>query len=149
MSHFARGFGLPLSDFVREFLDYFGLQSHHLPANAIASLSAYISASEGYFGLWPSVPVWSKFFQIRSNIVPDKSLHPSEKSLTQCGAASITPRRKSEFPRVAGLESCKKWHRSFFYVKNTGKEKKIRLPAFSIAPPLRRIGPTTPGRVML
>src|SRR3954464_12356224 len=138
MSHFARGFGLPLSVFAREFLDYFGLQPHHLPANAIASLSAYISASEGYFGLWPSVPVWSKFFQIRSNVIPDKSLHPSDKSLTQCGAASITPRRNSEFPRVAGLEYCKKWHRSFLYVKNTGKEDKIRLPAFSIGTPSKK-----------
>src|SRR3954471_373712 len=134
MSHFARGFGLPLSDFAREFLDYFGLQPHHLPANAIASLSAFICASEGYFGLWPSVHVWLKFFQIRSNVVPDKSLHPSEKLLTQCGAASIIPRRKSEFPRVAGLESCKKWHKSFFYVKNSGNEDKIWLPAFSIGP---------------
>src|SRR3954467_7969036 len=138
MSHFARGFGLPLNDFSREFLDYFGLQPHHLPANAIASLSAFISASEGYFGLWSSVHVWSKFFQIRSNVVPDKSLHLSEKLLTQCGAASITPRRKSEFPRVAGLESCKKWHGSFFYVKNTGKEDKIRLPTFSIGPPSKK-----------
>src|SRR3954471_2230608 len=135
MSHFARGFGLPLSDFAREFLDYFGLQPHHLPANAIASLFAFISASEGYFGLWPSVHVCSKFFQIRSNVVPDKSLHSSEKSLTQCGAASITPRRKSVFPRVTGLESCKKWHKSFFYVKNRGTKDKIRLPAFSIGPP--------------
>ena len=138
MSHLARGFGLPLSDFAKDFLDYFGLQPHHLPANAIASLSAFISASEGYFGLWPSVHVWSKFFQIRSNVVPDKSLQPSEKLLTQCGAASITPRRKSEFPRVAGLESCKKWHRSFFYVKNTGKEDKIQLPALSIGPPSKK-----------
>src|SRR3954463_1039121 len=62
MSHFARGFGLPLRDFAKDFLDYFGLQPHHLPANAIASLSAFISASEGYFGLCPSVHVWSKFF---------------------------------------------------------------------------------------
>src|SRR4051812_45253308 len=135
MSHFAWGFCLPLSDFAREFLDYFGLQPHHLLANAIASLSAFISSSEGYFGLWPSVHVWSKFFQIRSNVIPDKSLHPSEKVLTQFGAASITPRRKSEFPRVAGLESCKKWHRSIFYIKNTRKEDKIRIPTFSIATP--------------
>src|SRR4051812_39503190 len=47
MSHFSRGFGLPLSNFAKAFLDYFGLQPHHLLANAIASLSAYISASEG------------------------------------------------------------------------------------------------------
>ena len=150
MSHFARGFGLPLSEFARSFLDYFGLQSHHLPANVVASLSAFISASEGYFGLWPSVDIVpDKFFQIRANVVPDKSLHPSEKYLTQCGAASITPRKNSVFPRVAGLESCKKWHKSFFYVKNTGKEDKIRLPAFSIGPLPRGTGPTTPGRAML
>src|SRR4051812_48589959 len=60
MSHFARGFGLPLSDFAKDFLD------------------------------------------------------------------------------VAGLESCKKWHRSFFYVKNIRNEDKIRLLAFYIGPPSKK-----------
>ena len=43
LMHFERGFGLPVSDFFRGFLDFFGLQPHHLPANAIVSLSAFSS----------------------------------------------------------------------------------------------------------
>ena len=44
-------------------------------------------------------------------------------------------RPRSQFPRVKGLESCKKWLKSFFYVKNMTDEDKIRLPKFDIHPP--------------
>lgn len=30
VSHFESGFGLPVSDFIQQFLDHFGLQPHHL-----------------------------------------------------------------------------------------------------------------------
>ena len=61
-AHFERGFGLPVSDFMHNFLNKFRLQPHHLPANAITTLSAYVSFSEGYLGLWPSINLWSKYF---------------------------------------------------------------------------------------
>ncbi|KAK1693965.1 hypothetical protein QYE76_010662 [Lolium multiflorum] len=35
-AHLDRGLGLPASAFFRRFLDFFGLQPHHLPANAAA-----------------------------------------------------------------------------------------------------------------
>ena len=38
LSHFQRGFGLPVSDFFRDWLSTYHLQPHHLPANAITSL---------------------------------------------------------------------------------------------------------------
>ena len=41
VSHFARGFGLPASNFFRAFLDLFHIQPHHLPANAIITLSCF------------------------------------------------------------------------------------------------------------
>ncbi|KAE8820559.1 hypothetical protein D1007_01303 [Hordeum vulgare] len=44
--HFARGFGLPLSDFFSGFLVQFGLQPHHLTANAIRQLAAYFTLCE-------------------------------------------------------------------------------------------------------
>lgn len=50
-SHFERGFGLPASPFFRSFLDRFLLQPHHLPANAITMLLAFIAFCEGYLGL--------------------------------------------------------------------------------------------------
>ena len=34
-SHFERGLGLPASLFCRAWLDFFGLQPHHLGANAV------------------------------------------------------------------------------------------------------------------
>ena len=55
LAHFERGFGLPVSDFFRKFLDFFGLQPHHLPANAIVSLSAFSSFTEGYLSLCPTI----------------------------------------------------------------------------------------------
>ena len=36
----------------------------------------------------------------------------------ECGAATVTPRKGSVFPRIQGLQTCKKWQTSWFYVKN-------------------------------
>ena len=36
------------------FLEKFGLQPHHLPANAFTTLSALVSFAESYLGLWPT-----------------------------------------------------------------------------------------------
>jgi hypothetical protein len=43
VAHFERGFGLPASNFFRQFLDFYKLQPHHLPCNAIFYLSCYVS----------------------------------------------------------------------------------------------------------
>ncbi|XP_024310315.1 uncharacterized protein LOC112268638 [Brachypodium distachyon] len=55
--------------------------------------------------------------------------------MTQCGAATVIPRRGSIFPHIQGLESCKKWLRNFFYVKNSSAADKINLPGFEVGPP--------------
>jgi hypothetical protein len=55
ISHFERGFALPVSDFFRDFLNHYDLQSHHLPANAVMILSALAAFCEGYAGIEPFV----------------------------------------------------------------------------------------------
>ena len=55
--------------------------------------------------------------------------------MTQCGAATIIPRCSSIFPRVQGLESCRKWLRSFFSMKNATRDDLINLPAYVASPP--------------
>jgi len=139
VAHFERGFGLPISDFTKKFFEKFGLQPHHLPANAITTLSAFISFTEGYLGLWPSINLWSKYFRFRTQVVPDPENHSTPKEMTQCGAATVLPRRSSIFPRIRGLESCRKWLRSFFYVKNTTKIDMIGLPKFVVGPPVQKL----------
>ena len=54
-SHFERGFGLPISDFLKRFMEHYHLQPHHLPANAMVLLSSAVTLSEGYLGLWPTL----------------------------------------------------------------------------------------------
>jgi hypothetical protein len=55
--------------------------------------------------------------------------------MTQCGAATIMSRKGSNFPKIELLESCKKWQRTFFYVKNTTNEDLINLLAYVNVPP--------------
>ena len=72
-------------------------------------------------------------------MIPNPSDPGAPKELTQTGAATVTPRRTSIFPRIDRLESCRKWQRSFFYVKNTTNVDPINLPRFSIGPPTTQL----------
>src|SRR3954470_5082682 len=69
LSHFERGFALPVSTFFSLFLSTFHLQTHHLPANAIGSLSCFIYACEDYLGICPIVLLWAKYFSFRAQVV--------------------------------------------------------------------------------
>jgi hypothetical protein len=55
--------------------------------------------------------------------------------MTQCGAATIMSRKGSDFPKIELLESCKKWQKSFFYVKNTTDVDLLNLPEYVDLPP--------------
>ena len=135
VAHFERGFGLPSSAFFRNFLDKFLLQPHHPPSNAILTLYSFLAFTEGYLGLWPSINLWSKFFAFQKQVIPNPDDPTAVKEMRQCGAATMVPRRNTIFPRVQGLESCQKWLRSFFYVKNMTGVDLINLPEFKIGPP--------------
>ncbi|KAK1698889.1 hypothetical protein QYE76_015586 [Lolium multiflorum] len=131
-AHFDRGLGLPASRFFRQFLDFFGLQPHHLPANACVLLSCYVAFMEGYAGLWPDVEFWSRLFYLKSQM--------TEGRLRTCGAASIYPRAGSSFPKIPTVDSVKNWQMSFFYVKNANPAFDwINLPEYNSAPPTSRL----------
>ena len=65
LSHFKRGFGLPASGFFRDFLEFFGLQPHHLGVGAIVQLSGFVTLYEGYLGVEPSIDLWVRFFSLK------------------------------------------------------------------------------------
>jgi hypothetical protein len=55
-----------------------------------------------------------------------------------CGTASFYVRKTADFPGLKGKESCKKWQRSFFYVKNLKEgADHINLPPFDANGPER------------
>ncbi|KAK1687022.1 hypothetical protein QYE76_047870 [Lolium multiflorum] len=130
--HLDRGLGLPASTFFRQFLDNFGLQPHHLPANACILLSCYVAFMEAYAGLWPDIDFWSRLFYLKAQT--------TEGRLRACGAASIYTRPGTPFPKIPTVDSVKNWQMSFFYVRNEGQlVDRINLPEFNPAPPVGRI----------
>ena len=108
VSHFERGFGLPVSYFFRAFLDKYHLQPHHLPPNTVLFLLALATFQEGYLGLWPTVDLCARLYVLSAQSKHDKdSTEP--KQLVDCGAAMLKPRKNSEYCKVRGPGSVKKW----------------------------------------
>ncbi|KAK1678906.1 hypothetical protein QYE76_039754 [Lolium multiflorum] len=135
-AHFERGFGLPASDFFRRFLDFYELQPHHLPGNAIFYLSSYVAFMEGFVGLLPTVDTFACFYNLRIKLIQDKKL-PLPRPIVQCGACILTPRQGSTFYKFPGLESCRAWQQTFFYVRNSGAADFINLLAYAPGAPSR------------
>jgi hypothetical protein len=144
ISHFERGFTLPASDFFQDLLDNYDLQPHHLPANTVMILSAFAAFCEGYAGIEPFAQGWAKYFKLRKQSAqeprnkddpPETAQEMKDRPMTQCGAATIMSRKGSDFPKIELLESCKKWQKSFFYVKNTTDADLLNLPPYVDEPP--------------
>ncbi|KAK1683551.1 hypothetical protein QYE76_044399 [Lolium multiflorum] len=136
LAHFERGFGLPVSSFFRSFLDFYKLQPHHLPGNAVFYLSCYATFMEAYIGIRPTRETFARFFALRINSVQGLEI-PKPKPPVQCGSCIIGSRQQSPFFKFSGLESCRLWQGTFFYVKNNDAAYLIDLPPFDPAPPTR------------
>jgi hypothetical protein len=134
-THCTRGFGLPASPFFRAFCEFFGLQPHHLGANAVLALASFACYCEAYVGVWPTVDLWAKFFYLR---VQKASLKGQE--MAACGAASIYLWRNVGFPKIPLPDSTKKWQRTFFYARNVDpSDDRINLPAFANVVPTEKL----------
>jgi hypothetical protein len=128
--HFPRGFALPVSSFTRLFLDHFRLQPHHIGANTMMILSAFATLCEAYLGIWPNVELFRRLIYFKTQT--------AETIPVICGTASFYARKTADFLGIKGKESCKKWQRSFFYVKNLKEgEHHINLPPFEAGGPER------------
>ncbi|KAK1664256.1 hypothetical protein QYE76_052415 [Lolium multiflorum] len=136
LAHFERGFGLPPSSFFLDLLDFYKLQPHHLPGNSIFYLSCYTTFMEAYIGIRPTRETFARFFALRINSVQGVDI-PAPKPPVQCGSCIISSRQGSPFFKFSGLESCRLWQGTFFYVKNNGAADLICLPPFDPAPPAK------------
>jgi hypothetical protein len=126
--HFPRGFALPVSSFLRWFLDHFRLQPHHIGANAMMTLAAFVTLCEAYLGIWPNVELFRRLIYFKTQT--------AETVPVICGTASFYAHKTADFPGIKGKESCKKWQRSFFYVRNLKEgADHINLPPFEASGP--------------
>ncbi|KAE8794689.1 dead-box atp-dependent rna helicase 40 [Hordeum vulgare] len=94
----------PTPPFISDWLNFFGLQPHHLAPNTILQLSAFVILCEGFLGIEPRLDLWrSLFFFKQQSIALDKA--ELEKlagpcQMTPCGVALVHHRSKSGFPQL-------------------------------------------------
>jgi hypothetical protein len=91
---------------------------------------------EAYIGIRPTRETFARFFALRINSVQGKEI-PKPKPPVECGSCIVGSRQGSTFFKFTGLESCRAWQGTFFYVKNNGRANLIDLPPFQVGPPSR------------
>jgi hypothetical protein len=92
--HFARGFTLPASDFLRQFMDHFHLQPHHIGANAMMTLAVFVALCEAYLGIWPNVELFHRLIYFKTQT--------ADAIPVVCGTASFYVRKTADFPGLKG-----------------------------------------------
>nr|XP_051209202.1 uncharacterized protein LOC127326372 [Lolium perenne] len=100
--------------------------------------------AEAYVGLLPTKEAFARFFGLRINSVQGKNI-PNPKPPVQCGSCIISARQGSPFFKFSGLESCRAWQETFFYVKNKGAADFINLPAYIPGTPSKANWKFNPG----
>jgi hypothetical protein len=129
-NHFPWGFALPTCSFLRQFLDHFHLQPHHLGANVMMTLAAFAALCEVYLGICSKVELFCQLIYFKTQT--------ADTIPVVCRTASFYARKTTDFPGLKGKESYKKWQRSFFYVKNLKEgADHINLPPFDTNGPER------------
>ncbi|KAE8805077.1 hypothetical protein D1007_18921 [Hordeum vulgare] len=128
-THFLVGFGLPVSYFVRQFLEFYGLRMHHLGPNSVLYLACFATLCEAYLGFLTFPSLLRFFFHFRAEMHDNMSY--------SCGGVVVYRRRGGPFSKMKWIDSFKKWKRSFFYVRNIGHERDwVNLPLFVDMPPI-------------
>jgi hypothetical protein len=94
------------------------------------TLAAFATLCKAYLGILPNVELFRRLIYFKTQT--------EETIPVICGTASFYARKTVDFPGIKGKESCKKWQRSFFYMKNLKEgADHINLPTFEASGPER------------
>jgi hypothetical protein len=95
------------------------------------TLSAFATLCEAYLGIWPNIELFRRLFYFKTQTLDSIPV--------TCGASSFYARKTAGFPKLMGKDSCKKWQRSFFYVRSLRKNGDyVNLPPFESGGPGER-----------
>ncbi|KAI4991153.1 hypothetical protein ZWY2020_039524 [Hordeum vulgare] len=137
LRHVARGFSLPPHPFFRGIMNYFRVQLHHFPPNAIAHLSAFITLYECFIGCPPHWGLFKYVFSARSQTVKKLSQSDDKTHILQLvGGLGFQKKTKSSYPSLQLSKSVRNWKSSWFYCQNIACPNALSgLPPFNLDRP--------------
>ena len=101
-------------------------------------MSSLVACCEAYIGINPTYRMWAKYFLFARQHIAKAQQVAGQDSTVECGCAAVMLRKNSIFPRITGLQSCKKWLQTWFYVKNqTPKEGELKVDLINLPYPYK------------
>jgi hypothetical protein len=127
VSFHERGFGVPVSRFMRAILYVYGVELHNLSPNSISQAAIFAAVCEGYLGIAPHWDLWTHLFS--AELFASSTGERSVRMAVRAGGCILQLRQARALQYILSIlaSSNKGWQRRWFYLRNDDG----RLPSFS------------------
>ena len=121
-----RGFGIPVSRFMRALCNYYGVELHNFGPNSISQAAVFVALCEGYLGIEAHWDLWIHLFCGELYI---ENVRGQPKRFARAGSLMLhlRPTRTDLYIPNQITTNNARWSRGWFYLRNFGN----RLPAFT------------------
>jgi hypothetical protein len=122
-----RGFGMPVSRFMRALPHYYGVELHNFNPNSIAQAAIFAAVCEGFLGIDPHWDLWTHLFSAEffAALTDVKKVRMA----VRAGGCTLQLRsgRAQQYIPATLVSSNKGWQNRWFYLRNDDR----MLPLFS------------------
>lgn len=123
---FYSGFALPISNFFRGLLDFYGINIYHLNPNSILHIAVFIHLCKAFLGIHPYFMLFRCILFLKAQ--PDKN----NPCLVGGSGLQLRGSLARKFSGLPFKTSNKGGHASWFYIQNPA----LSLPEYSCTPPV-------------
>jgi len=121
-----RGFGVPVSKFMRALCEYYGVELHNFSPNSISQAAVFVAVCEGYLGIDVHWDLWIHLF--RGELFVENARN-QPRQFARAGGLTlhVRPNRRNLYISSKMTTNNSGWSRGWFYLRNFSGA----LPAFT------------------
>ena len=121
-----RGFGVPVSKFMRALCEYYGVELHNFSPNSISQAAVFVAVCEGYLGIDVHWDLWIHLF--RGELFVENARNQPRRFARAGGLMlHVRPNRRNLYITSKTTTNNSGWSRGWFYLRNFSGA----LPAFT------------------
>ena len=121
-----RGFGVPVSRFMRALCEYYGVELHNFSPNSISQAAVFVAVCEGYLSIEAHWDLWIHLF--RGELFIENARNQSRRYARAGGLTlHVRPTRRNFYITSKMTTNNSGWSRGWFYLRNFSGA----LPAFT------------------
>jgi hypothetical protein len=113
-----RGFGMPVSRFMRALPHYYGVELHNFNPNSIVQAAIFVVVCEGFLGIDPHWDLWTHLFS--AEFFATSTDVKKVRMAVRAGGCTLQLRsgRAQQYIPASLVSSNKGWQNRWFYLRN-------------------------------